>query len=140
MQLSEFKRANDSASALAHKIFAACSATILLQDKSTHDPDFQFRYRGVRRSGVVIELADSQQTKKGRKDLARLANQYILGSNGGIQLVIGIELKTNGTKKATISTWCPKYESGNLVSEEVVKAEVRLGIPRLLNKVTYTNK
>jgi hypothetical protein len=66
-----------------------------------HEPDAMFKHKDAGWPGVVIEVSYSQK----RKDLPDLADDYILESNGGIRLVIGLDLEYRGSRKATVSTW-----------------------------------
>lgn len=54
--------------------------------------------------GVIIEVSYSQK----RKDLPRLADDYILGSDRDIRVVIGIDVEYNASKEATLSVWRPQ--------------------------------
>ena len=65
--------------------------------------------------GVVIEVLYAQK----RKDLAIIAEDYILGSNGDIRAIIGIDVEYRGSKKATLSVWRP-----GVVQNEVREAEL----------------
>ncbi len=74
-----------------------------------HEPDAVFEHIDAQYPGVVIEVSFTQK----KKDLARLADSYILGSEGNIRVVVGldIEYKTSSkdpSKRATISMWRPK--------------------------------
>jgi hypothetical protein len=53
--------------------------------------------------GVVVEVSFSQK----RKDLPRLADDYILGSNGGIRIVVGLDIEYSG-KMDKLSVWRPQ--------------------------------
>jgi len=66
-----------------------------------HEPDIRFQHRDAAWPGVVIEVAHSQT----RKSLVGLADNYILGSYGGIGVVIGLGLDYKKSKKASISVW-----------------------------------
>lgn len=66
-----------------------------------HDPDAMFAHEDAGWPGVVIEVSYSQK----RKDLPDLADDYILESDGGIGLVIGLDIEYRGSRKATVSTW-----------------------------------
>ena len=66
-----------------------------------HEPDAMFTHEDAGWPGVVIEVSYSQK----RKDLPDLADDYILESDGGIGLVIGLDIEYRGSRKATVSTW-----------------------------------
>ncbi|GAO13113.1 hypothetical protein UVI_02024720 [Ustilaginoidea virens] len=89
-----------------------------------HDPDAQFRHSKAQYPGVVIEVSYAQK----RKDLGYLAEDYILGSDGNIRVVIGLDVEYNNSKKATLSVWRPG----------VVQNEA--GEPELVARQTITNQ
>jgi hypothetical protein len=93
------------------------SASITFADPKfgRHDPDASFKHLSARYPGVVIEVSYSQK----RGDLRRLADDYILGSDGSIRLVIGIDIGYNN-KCATVSTWRPKFQVNDAGKEEFV--------------------
>ena len=66
-------------------------------DYGPHDPDTAFRHLGAKYPGVIIEVSYSQK----RKDLPRLADDYILGSDGNVHAVIGLDVECRG-KMATL--------------------------------------
>lgn len=61
----------------------------LTSNKGYFSPYIQLVPKEVRFPGLVIEIAYSQSGK----DLARLAKSYILGSDGNLCQVIGIEIE-----------------------------------------------
>ena len=101
----------------AQKVEACGSATIDFADTGygKHDPDSQFRHSEAQYPGVVIEVSYSQK----RRDLSHIADDYILGSDGDIRVVVGIDVEYRGSKKATLSVWRPK-----VVENEVGEAEL----------------
>jgi len=68
-----------------------------------HDPDAQFQHLDEQYPRVVIEISYVQK----RKDLAILAEDYILGSDGDIRVVISLDVEYHSSKKATLSVWQP---------------------------------
>jgi hypothetical protein len=66
--------------------------------------------------GVVVEVSYSQK----RRDLSRLADDYILGSDAEIRAVVGIDLDYRGGKRATLSVWCPRIEINDAGEKELV--------------------
>jgi hypothetical protein len=69
----------------------------------------------------VIEVLFTQK----KKDLACLADSYILRSDGNIRVVVGfdIEYKTLSkdlSKRATISLWRPKYNVTERAEMELI--------------------
>lgn len=98
-------------------------------DDGKHDPDAQFRHSRARYSGVIIEVSYPQK----RKDLARLADDYTLGSGGDIRVVVGSDIEYRG-KKATLSAWRPRIRT-NAGGEEELIAEPTLTDQVCLPKV-----
>lgn len=72
-----------------------------------HTPDGSFWHPQATWPGVVIEVAFSQSPK----DLGSLAWEYICDSDGGIQVVVGLNLAYK-TKEATLSVWRPVITTG----------------------------
>ncbi|KAG0653111.1 hypothetical protein D0Z07_9397 [Hyphodiscus hymeniophilus] len=71
------------------------------QQNIRHEPDIRFQHKDAAWPGVVIEVAHSQN----RKSLVGLADNYILGSYGGIGVVIGLDLDYKRSREASISVW-----------------------------------
>src|SRR5271168_1425610 len=79
-----------------------------------HDPDGSFHHPIPQYPGVIIEVSYTQK----RKDLARLADDYILGSTGEIRVVIGLDISYEG-KMATLSVWRPLFQTNDSGEEEL---------------------
>ena len=118
----------DEAGQFASQIRSARSSRIFLKELSSEiakisrplrrQPDEQFQHKSAAYPGVVIEISYSQDGR----DLRRLAQDYILCSNGDIKLVIGIDI--NAETESTVSLWRPKYtrqEDNNFDDLEVVQ-------------------
>ncbi|KAK3945334.1 hypothetical protein QBC46DRAFT_445252 [Diplogelasinospora grovesii] len=89
-QLSSIRRSgNQPAADFAKKVKPWGSLKISPGIEGRHHPDESFGYKGASYPGLVIEVSHSQKSK----DLPFLADNYILGSNGIIQVVIGIDLE-----------------------------------------------
>lgn len=73
-------------------------------DPIRRQPDAQFQDKDTAYPGVVVEVSYSQDGK----DLAKLAQDYILYSNGDIKAVIGLDINYGG-RESTVSLWRPKY-------------------------------
>ena len=86
--------------AIAERLIATGSSKITIPLRNRRNdkkaPDASFQHRDCQFPGLVIEVAWSQR----RLDLPDLANRYILGSNGEIRTVIGVNL--NDIYKAQI--------------------------------------
>jgi hypothetical protein len=65
------------------------------QQNIRHEPDIRFQHKDAAWPGVVIEVAYSQK----KKSLVGLADNYILGSYGGIGVVVGLDLDSRSRKK-----------------------------------------
>ena len=96
---------SDDAGTFARDILNCGSTTITFDDTEygRHDPDASFSHSEARYPGVVVEVSYSQK----RKVLERIAEEYILGSNGDICVVIGLDIEYSGTM-ATLSVWRPR--------------------------------
>jgi hypothetical protein len=118
-QLQTLAAATDSsiASEFAQQIDSCGSTSISFPDGyGRHDPDGSFGHKQAQYPGVVLEVSYSQK----QRDLARLADDYILGSDGNIRAVVGLDIeyqdrsktkskgKDNASKVATLSVWRPK--------------------------------
>ncbi|KAH0550998.1 hypothetical protein GP486_007640 [Trichoglossum hirsutum] len=95
----------------ARKVERQGTSRILLTNDMTdnskypkHSPDAAFRHEAATYPGVVIEVSYSQK----RKDLPYLAENYIIGSQGSVRAVVGLDIEYYGSKKATVSVWRPK--------------------------------
>ena len=75
-------------------------------DQAKHSPDSSFARIDKKSPHLIIETSFSQK----RKDLPRLADDYILGSHGNVKLVLGLDIEYRNTKTATVSVW--EYEEG----------------------------
>jgi hypothetical protein len=108
-------------------------------------------YSRAQYPAVVIEVSYSQ-----KRDLPRLADDYILGSDSDIRVVIGLEVDYKG-KMATISVWRPRIQTSDtgeeLVAEQTVKIRyawcmistpdmpisIRYSVTKTMNRIsTYT--
>ncbi len=70
-----------------------------------HTPDASFAHANSQYPSIVIETSCSQQ----HKELARLADEYISGSDGNITVILGLDIEYGvGSKKASLSIWRPR--------------------------------
>lgn len=92
-----------------HNIASTRSADIELDltglriDHSKRSPDASYKHYEAKFPGVVIEVSYSQKAK----DLPRLADDYILGSNGNIKKVLGFDLEYRGSSVVKAYVWEP---------------------------------
>jgi len=98
----------------AEKLVGDRSADIRLDladitpDRSKQSPDTSYAHRDAKFPGLVIEVSYSQKAK----DLPKLADNYILGSNGNIKMVLGLDLDyKRGSSLAKAYVWRPKFTS-----------------------------
>ena len=80
--------------------------------KSKHSPDISFKHELAKWPGVIIEVLYSTK----RKDIPKLADRYILDSDGSVQAVVGLDIeyqRPNQTqaksREAVFSVWQPEY-------------------------------
>lgn len=103
-------RASGIAADIAKHIELEFSSNVQLTgnpDSSNHlfsRPDAAFRFKADEYARVVLEVS----CLKKRKELSRVAKDYILGSEGNIGTVIGLELNHNNTNEGRLSIWRPK--------------------------------
>ena len=106
-----------------------------------HTPDAAFARADSQCPSIVIETSYSQQ----HKDLARLADDYICGSDGNINVVLGLDIEYGvGSKRASVSVWQPRLapdpedEEGVLLElVGVQEADVMPASPSLMDYSHY---
>jgi hypothetical protein len=105
LQLHVIAQSDSPSAKFANNIENSASADIVSKDAQygSHQPDASFQHFDAQYPGVIFELSYSQK----KKDLSRLADAYILGSNANIRVVVGIDVEYKGSKKASISIWRP---------------------------------
>lgn len=95
---------------------------------SRREPDASFGHCQARYPGVVVEVCYSQKSR----EIYRLADDYILSSDGSINAVVCINVEYKASKKATFSVWRPTYHTKDGAVEFrstcVVKEQVSLSI------------
>ncbi|ESZ91860.1 hypothetical protein SBOR_7766 [Sclerotinia borealis F-4128] len=121
-QLDSIASSESPSAEFAQEINLIGSTTIGFEDPkySKHDPDAQFLHSGARYPGVVLEVSNSRK----RKDLKRLAEDYIYETNGDIRFMIGIDIDYRGSKEATLSVWQPQIianDAGEMESSAIKK-------------------
>lgn len=79
--------------------------TGLRLDRSKRSPDMSYGHNRAQFPGLVIEVSYSQKAK----DLPRLADDYILGSDGSIKTVVGFDLDYKDSATARVYVWQPRY-------------------------------
>ena len=91
-------------------------------------PDNSFQHGNCQYPSVVIEISHPQK----RSALERLAIDYIHGTNGNVEVVIGLDIEYQGSQKATMSVWVPKIRSETFVVEQTIVAMVCM---RVINHI-----
>jgi len=116
-QLGTIAQSGSPSAIFAGNIENSASAEIKFKDTDygSHQPDTSFQHFEAQYPGVILELSYSQK----KKDLPRLANEYILGSDADIRVVIGIDVEYKGSKKASVSIWRPHIEVNNVGEKEL---------------------
>ncbi len=120
-QLRSVAEGTGRASEFARRIKHGGSATITFDDLGygRHEPDALFRHREAQFPGVIIEISYTQK----RRDLARVAQDYILGSGGNIRAVVGIDIDYKD-KSATLSIWQPELQENGTGEEELITHQI----------------
>lgn len=92
----------------AYSVLKAASSRIkpLDPEAGPHDPDGSFKHVDAQYPGVVPEVSYSQK----RKDLSRLADDYITGTDGNIRRMISLDIEYT-RKEASLSVWEPRYRT-----------------------------
>ncbi|KAJ5096708.1 hypothetical protein N7456_007429 [Penicillium angulare] len=111
-QLKQFEQTEGCADFAKEIVHLATSRLIIptemADEKQTYarrEPDASFKHRPARFPGVIIEMCYSQKSKA----ISRLADEYILDTDGSVNAVIGLDVDYIGSKKATLTVWQPEY-------------------------------
>ncbi|KAK0725358.1 hypothetical protein B0H67DRAFT_641792 [Lasiosphaeris hirsuta] len=103
-QLFIIEQSNDQVAADFARGIRATRSPKIERDGGSHNPDGSFKHKDATELGVILEVSHSQK----RQDLTFLADEYILGSNGLTQAVIGIDLEYRKKgKEARVMVWRP---------------------------------
>ena len=97
---------NQAAADFARSVRPMRSPKVVLKHGERHCPDGSFGHKAAPYPCLVIEISHSQK----RKDLPFLADDYLLGSHGRVQIVIGIDLEYEKEKglEAKVLVWQPR--------------------------------
>jgi hypothetical protein len=101
----------------------------------SHEPDAAFKHLDAQWPCLVVEVSFSQK----KKDLKDLAEDYILGSDGNIRVVIGLDIEYSQSKKATLSVWQPQYVYNEDGQEELISAQVVVDEVSVINILLYND-
>lgn len=132
-QLRQFQENDGPLADFAKQIEHFASSRILIPE-DTHDgkhkfsrrePDASFGHHRALYPGVIVEVCYSQKSKR----ISHLADDYILNTDGSVNVVIALDIDYKGSNKATITVWRPEYARINDVEEfraaAVIEAQVR---------------
>jgi len=108
-QLKAIAESSKGSAEFAKAIQHEGSATIELPTFGEHSPDAVFQHSRATYPGIIIEMSFSQK----RKDVEKLAYNYILGSDGSINVVVGLDVEYKGRKKGTLSVWRSQILTGD---------------------------
>lgn len=84
-----------------------------------HDPGAAFKHIDAKWPCIIIEVSFSQK----ERELNDLAEDYILGSDGNIRVVVGLNIEYTQSKKATFSVWQPQYIEHDDGQEYLISAQ-----------------
>ncbi|KAK0646706.1 hypothetical protein B0T16DRAFT_414126 [Cercophora newfieldiana] len=131
-QLIDIRRGNDQIAANIARGIRARGSPKIERDGGSHYPDGSFKHKDATELSVILEVSHSQK----RQDLPFLADDYILGSNGLTQAVIGIDLDYQG-KGARVIVWRPNKTMKNgeiiLTAKETFQGTFRDADGNLVN-------
>ncbi len=95
--------------------------------RSTRSPDIAFTHIEAKHPGLIIEVSYSQE----QKDIAKIADDYILGTEGNIRTVLGLDLSYKNTKRHTtpdksarISVWRSSFYPKSANNEVELSAKL----------------
>lgn len=113
------------------------------QSSSAHlasRPDAAFRFKADEYARVVLEVSCPQK----RKELPQMAKDYILGSEGNVGTVIGLEINHNNTNEGRLSIWRPKPmrkdHHDDSLSLELEEVQCQVFIKLLKNTQTHMDQ
>ena len=120
-QLKSISEGEGPSAEFAKDVKSEASSTIEFEEQEygRHDPDSQFSHTDANYPGVILEVAYSQNAK----NLPRLADDYILGSDGDIRAVICVSLEYNQGGQAWLSVWEPRIVPNDIGEPELVAVQ-----------------
>jgi hypothetical protein len=89
-------------------------------DYGSHDPDSSFQHLRSPLPTVIIEIAHSQNGRV----LRHLAEEYILGNDLVIRVVVGVDIEYGKSKRAVFSVWRAKEQSSGADKFWIVESTV----------------
>lgn len=83
------------------------------QTHSKREPDASSKHRRARYPGVIIGVCYSQKSQR----VSHLAVEYILNTDGSVNVVIAFDVDYEWSKQATITVWRPEYTTVDGIEE-----------------------
>lgn len=132
-QLRQFQKNDGLLSDFVKQVEHFATSRILIPENtqdgkdaySRREPDASFGHRQALYPGVIVEVCYSQKSKR----ISRLADEYILNTDGSVNVVVALDIDYKGSKKATITVWRAEYATVDGVEEfratAVIEAQVR---------------
>jgi hypothetical protein len=111
-QLERFEQYNRPEARYAKEIQHFASSRLELPDQTDdgttkyirREPDASFGHRLARFPGVIIEVCYAQKARQ----INSLADDYILCSDGSVNVVVCLDVEYRASRKATLSIWRPQ--------------------------------
>ncbi|KAJ5971700.1 uncharacterized protein N7479_001618 [Penicillium vulpinum] len=116
----------DSSTTRHHEFFLPEETDDRKQVFTRREPDTSFGHDGVLYPGVILEVCYSQKSKS----ISYLADDYILNTDGSINMVIALDIDYRGSQKASFTVWRPDYLKANGVKELRAKAMIEADVFR----------
>jgi len=134
-QLDIIRAGTGTGAAFAQELEWAGSPTQNLKDDDMalrnlpdirHDPDSALYCSTQHYPCLIIEVSYSQDSK----ELAQLADDYILMSDGNIKVVIGIDIsyesKPGKTHRGSFSVWYARFSTDDVSGDRELNAEAQI--------------
>ncbi|KAJ5285974.1 hypothetical protein N7524_001280 [Penicillium chrysogenum] len=133
-QIRQFQGHNDPIGKFALGLDHFGSSRILLPEETDdgeqiftrREPDISFGHHQARYPGVVLEVCYSQKSKS----VSYLADDYILNTDGSINMVIALDIDYQGSQRASFTVWKPNFSYVNGLKELRAKATIEAEVFR----------
>lgn len=114
---------NPVTASFAARIQSCGSSTINLETNEEEkprrrDPDASFAEADAAFPSVILEVSYKQK----RRALARLADDYVLCTDGTIQVMFGLDIEYRDKQSATLSEWRAQYINDPDTQEQLLVA------------------
>ncbi|OQD91922.1 hypothetical protein PENSOL_c047G09150 [Penicillium solitum] len=133
-QIRQFQRHDSPTGEFARGLKHYATSRIFLPEETDdrkqvftrREPDISFGHDGALYPGVILEVCYSQKSKS----ISYLADDYILNTDGSINMVIALDIDYRGSQKASFTVWRPDYLKANGVKELRAKAMIEAEVFR----------